>query len=393
VFQDYFSISSIKQLIGELTSNPRYYLKSIHHHSEYGQNIKNNLSLYIFYDALYKYKVIIDDITSLDDYVMQIDRLYRKMSSFDDIMMGIHKILCKSVSSILEIKDLNSEESKQKILSYIYQKFIVDGYYLHGFPTINESDILENGFSSRRYEGHYSEMIKVDGIFRRHDVYNVFKRNFRDSTCFFTDDFVMGCFYSTVAPSYLCSLLTDSHYCKRDRLQDYIVGNYQDLFLDFKKFISTNFNKKEAHFVSKIIHNECRYLNKVPKKISILLILRKMFSIKQSRLEDYYHKGKDIYCMVDCMLSSKIRNISFSGTIPRSNIQLFSGDFSLKKPLFEMESTFSQEDFEKEENNKKSIFRLKRLDTYGVISIFIVAGSMLITLGIIISIIMIMGGI
>jgi hypothetical protein len=392
VFEDYFSSSSVRQLIKELETNPRYYLKSIHNHSEYGKNIKNNLGLYIFYDALYKYKVIIDNSSSLDDYIEQIDRLYRKMASFDDIMMGIHKILCKYVSSVLEIKNLNSEDSKLEILSYIYQKFIIDGYYLHGFPTINESDILINGFSSKRYEGHYSQMMRIDAIFRNHDIYNVFKRNFKDSTCYFTDDFVMGCYYSTVAPSYLCSLLTDSHFCKRDRLQDYIAGNYQSMFVDLKKFVSTNFNKQEAHFISKIIHNECRYLNKVPKKISILFVPRKLFPINQSRVEDFYHKGKDIYQMVDNMLSSKAKNISFAGNIIPADIQLFSAPFSVKKPFIEMESSLSEKDLEKV-GGKQSIFGLKRLDTYGVISIFIVMGSMLITLGIIISIIMIAGGI
>ena len=163
----YFSMDIVDKMIHDLETNPKYNDKSIHQYSNYGVNIKSNLALYIFYDAIYKYKVVIDDVYLFEEYVEQIDKIYRKMEDFDEIIIGIHKILCNFVGILLDIHDMQLEENKKTILSYIYQKYIVDGYYIHGFSTVYEDYICKYGFSSENYRNIYPDMELIDSVFKK----------------------------------------------------------------------------------------------------------------------------------------------------------------------------------------------------------------------------------
>ena len=391
MLDEYFSLDIVHQLIQDLTNNPRYNSKTIHKDSNYGIHITKYLGLYILYEAIYKYKVIIDDVYLFEDYVEQIDKLFRKMNDFDDISMGINQLLCNYVSIILDIHDIQLEDNKKEIVSYLYQKYLVDGYYVHGFPTVYEKQIFQNGFDTENYKNHYIEMMKIDSIFRSHGISNVFQKDFQNKVSYFTDDFVMGCYYSSIAPCYLSKFLTNPKFIRKGKIEDFVCSDFSPFEDDLKSYFTTNFSDTEANYVLKTIKNEWDSLYGVPKRISLMLVPRKIISTSIPGFHEYYQKNGNLYEMVDRILSPKSRNISFSGKIDSSHIQIFSFYFPKTNCVKAEKEIIHKKELEKVE--KISIFkRMKMLNTYGVISIFIVAGSCFITLGIIISIIMILRG-
>ena len=385
----YFSMDIVERMIHDLETNPRYNDKTIHQYSNYGVNIKSNLALYIFYDAIYKYKVVIDDVYLFEEYVEQIDKLYRKMDDFDAIVIGIHKILCNFVGILLDIQDIQQEESKKSILSYIYQKYILDGYYLHGFSTVYEDYICKYGFSSENYRNIYPDMELIDSVFRKHNIYNSFRKNFKSKYTSFTDDFVMACHYSSVSPGYFSNFLLHNEFSKKAQVRDYLESNYSACTDELKLYMNLNlFSASDANFVLKTVKKQWNFLNSVPKRVSILLIPRKFIHNSELKLEDYYHKGVDLYDAVDRMLCPKSRNLYFEGDVPSSALQILSFHF----PKYISKEVKSKEEVVEEKKSFNPFKKFKLLDAYGVISSFIVIGSLFITLGIIVSIILLLRG-
>ena len=49
---------------------------------------KRDISLFTFYDALFKFKVIIDDVYLFDEYISDLEKLYKKIDNFDAIVLN-----------------------------------------------------------------------------------------------------------------------------------------------------------------------------------------------------------------------------------------------------------------------------------------------------------------
>ena len=73
---------------------------------------KIDISLFTFYDALFKFKVIIDDVYLFDEYISDLEKLYKKIDNFDAMSIGINKLICRLVGEKLNIKDYNNSISK-----------------------------------------------------------------------------------------------------------------------------------------------------------------------------------------------------------------------------------------------------------------------------------------
>ena len=389
----YFSMDIVNRLIREVETNPKYYDKTVHKDSNYGVNIKSNLALYIFYDAIYKYKVVIDDVYLFEEYIEQIDKIYRKIDDFDGLVIGINKTLCNYVAIVLDIHDIHSEESKKKIIDYFYQKYIINGYYVHGFSTVYEETICRDGFAASKYRHIYPDMVLIDSVFRKHNIYNVFRKNFNNPTVSFTDDFVMACHYSSLSPGYFSHFLLHNVFSKKVQEKDYLQSNLNACTDELKLYMNVNlFSASDANFVLKTVKKQWKFLHSVPKRISVLLVPRKKFMTHFPKLEDYYHKNVDLYDAIDRILCPKSRNVLFDGYVSKDELQLLSFHFPLASSTTLVDNRIQIKNEVKEEK-KSFLSKLKLMDAYGVISIFIVIGSFFITLGIIISILMILGGI
>ena len=170
MLDEYFKREDVLSFVRELESNPKYLKKNVHEDSKYGLEMKEELALYLFYDILFKYKIIIDDVYLFPDFLAQVEKLFLKIEHYDDMMLGVYKLLINLVATILEVKDIDSEEGRNEIVRYFYQKYVMEGYLVHGYSTTYEEFIKGRNFVPEKYPNHYSKMLRVRQIFAKYKI-------------------------------------------------------------------------------------------------------------------------------------------------------------------------------------------------------------------------------
>lgn len=394
MLDDYLLRKDVKDFINELKNNSIFHSVQAHKETKYDKYINSELALYSFYDALLKYKIIIDDDSMINDFIDQIQKLFRKLNQYDDLVIGTNKLICNFVCRHLGIYDTKSNESKTRIITFIYDRYIKDGYYFHGFSTVYDNNIRDKGFIVDNYPNYYSSLIKVNDIFKKYGVSNIMKKDFNNKNIYLTDDFIMGCHYSVTSPNYFYNLLfNEDVYGKRTKKNSYLVGDYFSSISSLKKYMSNNlFSEKDRTEVLNVVHDVWNYLYRVPKKISVIAVKRRVVDGDvKSKVSDFLNINESLYETVDRLLNPKYGNILFDKMILPSNINIISLDsfYDEKDNKKNLEIKVKSED--NKNNNKKSI-SMEFLNNYGNASFLILLGSMLITLGVIITIVTILRG-
>ena len=388
MLDEYFNFEEVNQLLFDLETNPKYYDKKIKAGNHLSV-INNNLTLYLFYDAIYKYKLIVDDIYLFNEYVDNLNKLFRKIDNIEDIIKGINKLLCNLLSVTLNFNDLEID-NKKTIVKTIYDRYIVNGYYVHGFPTIYEESIFRNGIRTGTYENYYSYMKNVDSIFSRYGIKNIFNKDFSDKTMYFTDDLAMGCYYSSIAPGYFSNFLLNDLFSTKSGIAKYQNRDFVSCCEGLYKFLDkSNFSSYDKDMIIKVVKNEWKYLTSTKKRVSLLLVPRKIISKDCPKFEAIYDDSYNLYEMVDDILGLRYSTVNFNGLIESNNIEVLSFYFPISD---NKKITNIKLKEEKVVEKEKVVHSYKKLDTYGVVSILIILGSLLISLGIIASIVM-LGGI
>ena len=140
MLDSYLSRNDVISFVKEIRTSDRYFrkLSTLVVHDLYTSYEE---ALYIFYDALLKYKIVIDDIYLFPEYLEQVEKLYRKLDNYNDIRFGINKLICRMLSIKLEIKNINDKDNRDLIIKYIYDKYIINGYFIHGFSSTYVDEI------------------------------------------------------------------------------------------------------------------------------------------------------------------------------------------------------------------------------------------------------------
>ena len=387
MLDSYLSRDDVLSFIKELKTSERYYEKrnSLNIPISY---YSYEEALFIFYDALLKYRIIIDDIYLFPEYLDQLDKLYKKLDNFDDIKFGVNKLICKILTIKFDIKNIELEESKDLIIQHIYNKYIKEGYFVHGFSSVYVDEIKVNGFVPEKYENYYDRFREVNKIFEKNNVVNIFSKKFNETSVFFTDDFVLGCYYSIYAPMYFFKfLMNEECFGKIKRKDGCLKDSYSILISPLKRFMSNNlFNDNDKKEILKLVDDEWNLLHRKDKKISLLLVKRKVIGNIDVGLEEFLKDESDIYEIVDRMLNSKNNNISYSDKIDSNDINIVVLDTYY-------DSDLKKEEKEEEEyNNKESEVNSDYLNKYGSVSYLLLIGSLFITLGVILTIFKVIGG-
>ena len=385
MLDEFLKRGDVETFIKEIKTNEKYFAKRNESFPSRSFTVSSELALYIFYDALYKYRVILNDIYLFDEYLEQLELLFRKLDNFEDVMIGINKLICKMVIVKLDIKDIESKEARKQILSYIHGHYIINGYFIHGFNSSYSSTIEKDGFSPEEYENYYERFQKINEIFAKYNVIRIVDKDFTKKRVYFTDDTIMGCYYSTYAPMFYYSFLTSEDYFgKLGRQDGYLIDNYDVVISRLKRFMSNNlFSKSEQRTVLKTIDEEWNILNRSPRKVALLFVKRsKVVGSSNDKLRDYLESDKDLEEIVDRIFSSKYGDVVIDKMIRYGDYQLLL-----------LDDFYQQNSVEKEDKSvpvAKRSFQLA--NSYGMASILLILGSFCITLGVIFTIIMILRG-
>ena len=115
----------------------------------------------------------------------------------------------------LNIKDENNVNEKQKILKFIYNQLVKEGYYLHGTSSINMQSILTKGFSSTKIPIMTKQIKEINTIFEKHNLYMNFEGKMRELKLhqyYVTDCIKSSVMYAFQSPEYLSRFCSNGHH-------------------------------------------------------------------------------------------------------------------------------------------------------------------------------------
>ena len=392
MLDEYIRRDDVKKFIKELINNHRYYEKSFNSESVYSRYILNEMALYTFYDALIKYKIVLDDIYLFDEFLEQLERVYNKLNNYDDIEIGINKLIGKMVAIKLGIKDVNEAINKKQLISYVFNKYILEGYYIHGFSTIYYHDIKEKGLVPNQYKNYYNSLKEVNKIFNKYG-YNLIDKDFDSNKIYYTDDIIMACFYSICSPGFFHDLLFNHElFGDKVRRNGYLANDFDLSTRYIKKFMNDKkFSDLDRKYVLSIIKNEWDLIHKKKRKVDLLFVKRKKISDNYLLdINSFFEDSRDSYEIVDRILSPKNSNVISSMILNIEDIKLvqLNDYYEIDENTREITLALDAELLKLEEEEQKE----NELDNNGAASILIILGSLFITLGVIISIIIILMG-
>ncbi len=346
----------------------------------------NNQSkvLFMFYKALFDYRILINDKEYLDDYLEQIDKLLKKINNLDDLGVGINKLIYKFTCRKLGIRNGKEEENREEILQYFYDKYIINGYFFHGFNSTYKESIERYGLIPEEYVNYYEDFKRIDDIFRKYDFTNILDKDFTKKEIYFTDNFVKGCYYSANAPGYFYNLLYKSDYNYLKLKKDILLkGNHEDALKNLKRILSfLEISEDDKNYIIEVFKKEWKLIFSEDRQITLLAVKRNMFLDSNGvNLEKIMNdKSIDLYEAVDKILCERNSKIICREMLDGKDMQIINLEGLWLKSI---------------DDDK----RLKKLDAandfrniYGNVSIIILVGAMLISLGVIISIAIMIGG-
>ena len=365
-------------LINEITNNLSYQNKDGRLFLKYNCSYQ---ALFTLYDALFKYCIIIKDVRYLDNYVLQVGKMFRKFNNIYDIEKAINILIINICSEKLGISDRSSYSNKKMILRYIYERYINDGYLFHGFSGIYKDVIERDGFVPEEYYNNYAAFVDIDKIFSRHKIYNIMNKKFYNSEIYLTDNFSNACFYGANSPMYFYHLLCDNIVSSTNQSSNlYLKNDYYGCFKNLGEVIKkTELNSAEKKFVMKSCLEEWKLLNKNTANINVLLVKRRLFGYDRiDFVEDILNNDRDF------VLNDAIFNLLYCNNdrIPiKTRINSRDIEFVLIPNHIYKYSIKKNNALDDELSN-----------AYGKASILALLGSIFITLGVIVTIIMFIGG-
>lgn len=378
MLDEYFERDDVQLLIKQLKTNDFYYQKK-HRFCHTSFPISSELALYIFYDALLKFKIIIDNVYLLPEYLEQLEKLYRKLSDFDDVRIGIHKLITRMTAIQYDIHDWK-QDNREELIRIVYNKYVTNGYFFHGFPSSYKKSIQELGFVPESYENYYNRFDKINGIFRK----NIITKDFTEKTVAFCDDSVLGCYYSMYAPMYYFQLLTNTEILgKKIREDAYLKGDYLTLISPLKRFMDNNlFHEKKKKFVLDLVKNEWDILQRGNKEICLLCVPRNKIIEKETPIQHFLNSYEDVFEIVDHILSSKYNNVYMNQILSKEDIHIITCPH------------YYDREISKDIKEKNDVIHLEKefLSVYGNVSFLLIMGSFFISFGVILMMIQMLGG-
>lgn len=387
MLDEFIKRDDVSKLLEDICNSARYFEKRTTNSMGYQMYSGVQQILFLFYDALFKYKIIIDDMSYFDDFFEQVDKLIKKIDNFYDIGNGINRIIGRICACKLGIKDIEEEESKKEVLRYINEVYIVNGYYIHGYASHYYNGILENGFVIEEYNNLYDKFVRVQNILKDKKHLNILDKDFNIKQVELTNSFLLGCYYSANSPMFFSKLLCRNEFVDKPlEIDAYSNCDYELCFRNLNKVM----NKLGLSDSSKSVFydafkSEWKLLDKSNSNISLMLVPNRLID-DDFDIELFIEEHKDISCTDSiCKLLGQKKNVTLTDDIKKEDIVLVNL-YGYKKYIKEEKKETLKGELEKTFIKGDDEFAFS--NTYGKVSILVLLGTMLITIGVILTIIM-----
>ena len=167
--------ADVKEFLHEVLMNERFHNKKSPLTPEGTIYGKSEYSLMFMMDALIKYSILFESDDLIDEYIAQLKRFMKKCENHRDLVEGVIRILAKmtAVTLNIDIEQIEQPENKRKILSYIYNRYITNGYLFHSFPSSYIEQVKNEGIDSLKYSYNIENFAKTnfDKGFRKYLLY------------------------------------------------------------------------------------------------------------------------------------------------------------------------------------------------------------------------------
>ena len=369
----------------------------------------NRYSLLITMDIVIKYQIIINNETYNNYFLNKLDTITSNYSNHEDLIIKGNSILIDLVSNRLNVTTTKTEDKKQ-ILKYIYDKYIVNGYCFHSFPSVFKEQTEEVGLTQDIDIKELNDLKKIDYIFSNHNYKNIISRNLKEKSraIYITDSPAMAYYYAFRSPEYMAELTSLSKYY--NYLKDYNKDAFYDK--DYYKCKSNlaslcshvNMTTKEETTVLKTFDRRWKALN-LSESLPCIAFIKRSDLAKDS-LPNINEIIKSVDTIELSYLVSKITDSKYPVIRKYSNIsslylsvitmpsyrEIKNNEF-LTQEKVKVALTTKKREIYREEIEEEKKFDFKYAYSYGNANVVALTGILLITLGLTLTIILnVLGG-
>lgn len=347
----------------------------------------NQYSLMIVMDFLIKYCIVIKDT---NNFLYCMDELKKMIYSYNDhkeLVLWSNELLGELIRLKLNLTDKTSSDNKRKILSYLYEEYIVNGYMFHSFPSAFKELVEEKGIDAKDYSYPVFYMKKLYYIFKNHKYNDMIPKYLLDgiTSISITDSPAMAYYYAFRSPQYFCNLVATSKYYKDNVSYDYEAYYRKDMdacrnnLLLLAKHL--NMTDKEKDTVVTAFSKQWNLLDASNSLPEIAFISRK--DVGKDSLDDIDEiikksKYEDLVVSIARITDSKYSHIRrYSPLFPLSfTVKTFPSYKEIKENRF-----IVKEKEEVVEKKEVPVIVPKRSVSYGYATIISLLGLLFISLG------------
>ena len=294
MFDKILSKTLVKDLLHEVIRDERFTSTKDGAPENFG--IENFYGLLIVMDAIYKYSIIINNDAYFEEYIVQLRRMLKRLDNHKDLENGVNRLIIKFTAKVLNIEDTKDADSKRDILSYIYNKYIVDGYVFYGFNS-SMKDGFSNGIDARKIDIPIERLRQINHFFNNRGFINYIDVNDGDDNYIvLTDNFALAYFYAMSSPTYLKDICCNDRYMneKEYDLMAFYRGDYEKARENIIKFShEVRLSLHEGEVMLEAFTNMWNKLNITNAKSSVAFIKRKVVG------RNYLKNIRDIFASLD----------------------------------------------------------------------------------------------
>ena len=369
----------------------------------------NRYSLLIIMDFIIKYKIVIDSDIYNNELLNELEKISNTYNNHQDLVLSLNNLLINTISKSLNITDKENLSNQKQILMYLYDKYIVNGYCFHSFPSHFKNIIDEVGLDQSVDFKQLNNLKKINYIFNNHNYKNIISRNLKESAnaIYITDSPAMAYYYAFRSPYYLAEITSISPYYKNITSYDkeaFYRKDYESCKVNLTNLCNhTNMTEKEKNTVLKAFNKIWNDLDMSTSSPCIAFIKRKDLAKDYlSNIEEIINSvGKiELTYLVSKITDSKYPIIRRFSSIDALNLSIITmpsyreiknNEFlSKEKPKVVLKVKKEEEVIIPEEEKN---LNFKYAYSYGNASVLALTGLLLITLGLTLTIILkVIGG-
>ncbi|MDO5003686.1 MAG: hypothetical protein Q4E39_05635 [bacterium] len=401
-----FKKDSVKKFFNDLVNGTVYKKKDIPYTISDEKMDVTYYAILMGLDAIIKYEIIIEKEDFFDSYLQEVQLLLRKVDNHNELKTGINKLIVNYCQKLLNLKNITTYENKEIILKHVYNKYIVNGYFYHSFPSIFLDEVNSNGLAVSNYNYEINSVKEVNKIFEKYNIKNVFSKdlNAESPLLTLTDSPFMASYYAYHCPYFLNELAVDllpkdnNYEIDAFFLKDYKKCRKNLSFYLRKSDILLNDNLKILDFFDKEWN-----LFKVENLKPVVCFIKRSV-VGNNNLNDFYKimdniDKDDLIVSVNKILETRFNNEVVKKDISRLSFEIVSLPtlkelgFNLQKEEIVENSFIEDEQIEvltedKSDNSNNNLVNYDFINNYGNITIVALIGVLLITIGVTVMIIM-----